>query len=152
MKYLIAHRGNIHGKNIERENSPSYIIEALEMGFDVEIDVWVVNEKIFLGHDNADYEIQQEFLFNSKLWCHAKNIDALTMMIKYKNRIHCFFHHSDDYILTSRGIIWSYTGKPINEEIICVMPENSDCYNENDLKNCLGICSDNICYYKKLCM
>jgi len=142
MKYFIAHRGNINGKNESRENSPEYIMEALNLGFDVEIDVWVIADKIYLGHDAPQYEIKKEFLFNDRFWCHAKNHAALTMMIVDKDLIHCFSHNSDDYILTSRGIIWAYTGKPVNEKTICVMPENCNNYSNDDLKNCLGICSD----------
>ena len=37
---LISHRGNLKGINPQRENEPLYIVEALEKGFDVEIDVW----------------------------------------------------------------------------------------------------------------
>lgn len=147
MKYFIAHRGNINGKNSERENSPSYIEEALSLGLDVEIDVWVIGEKTMLGHDYPQYEIKREFLMNDRLWCHAKNVEALVMAIQHKDKIHCFFHHSDDYTITSRGIIWSYTGKKIGEEIICVMPENGK-YSQVELQCCLGICSDHILYYK----
>lgn len=147
MKYLIAHRGNVYGKNINRENSPDYIIEALNLGFDVEIDVWVIGDQVYLGHDSPEYKIEKEFLFNNRFWCHAKNYSALIMMIKYKDLIHCFSHNSDDYILTSRGIIWAYTGKPVNEDTICVMPENCNNYSNDDLKNCLGICSDDIAKY-----
>jgi hypothetical protein len=151
MKYLIAHRGNVHGKDESRENHPDYIMEAVNIGFDVEIDVWVLHDnKIYLGHDAPQYEIQLEFLFNKRLWCHAKNYEALTLMIKHKDIIHCFYHNSDNYILTSRGIIWSYTGKPINEETICVMPENCNNYSTDELKNCLGICSDKVGKYREL--
>ena len=40
---LISHRGNIDGPNEVRENSPYYIMEALEAGYDVEIDLWSRN-------------------------------------------------------------------------------------------------------------
>ena len=36
---LISHRGNTNGKNINRENTKSYIDEAIAKGFDVEIDI-----------------------------------------------------------------------------------------------------------------
>ncbi len=39
MKY-ISHRGNLTGINLERENSPDYIMEAVTADFDVEVDVW----------------------------------------------------------------------------------------------------------------
>jgi hypothetical protein len=44
----ISHRGNINGKNIERENSPEYILETLNKGYDVEVDIWIINNKWFL--------------------------------------------------------------------------------------------------------
>ena len=47
MKYFISHRGNINGRNSEMENHPEYIMAALREGYDVEIDVWVINHAIF---------------------------------------------------------------------------------------------------------
>ena len=36
---LIAHRGNTNGRNKKRENEIVYILEALNLGYDAEIDV-----------------------------------------------------------------------------------------------------------------
>jgi hypothetical protein len=54
---LIAHRGNINGPNIELENNPDYILNTLKLGYDCEIDVWKINNKLLLGHDKPDYKI-----------------------------------------------------------------------------------------------
>lgn len=147
MRYLIAHRGNINGPNEKRENQPEYILEALKAGYDVEIDVWEINGKLFLGHDKPTYKINLDFLFNNKLWCHAKNFEALSLMILHKDKIHCFSHDNDKHILTSKGYIWAYIGEKINNNTICVMPEKSN-YSNLELKNCLGICSDEISKYQ----
>ena len=56
---LISHRGNLTGSNPERENSQTYIQEALNKGFNVEVDVWVVNNQIYLGHDAPQYLIDK---------------------------------------------------------------------------------------------
>ena len=90
---LISHRGNINGKNSDRENSIEYIEEALDMGYNVEIDVWVIDNKFYLGHDNPLYEVDFLFLINNKLWCHAKNLEALLKMKNYD--INCFWHEND---------------------------------------------------------
>ena len=74
---LISHRGNLNGKNKERENEPLYIIEATEKGYDVEIDVWWKEDRFYLGHDEPYYKVNINFLQNRKFWCHAKNIEAL---------------------------------------------------------------------------
>jgi glycerophosphoryl diester phosphodiesterase len=42
---LIAHRGNTEGPNPLEENKPEYIEEAIENGFDVEIDIWFVHKQ-----------------------------------------------------------------------------------------------------------
>lgn len=139
---LISHRGNLNGPIPANENSPEYILKAITLGYDVEIDVWYHNSKIYLGHDYGKYEADIHFLLNKKLWCHAKNIDALSLMLEY-NEINCFWHQTDDYTVTSKGFIWTYPNKEITKKsvIVCLddnMPNNLK-------KNILyGICGDNV--------
>ena len=54
---LIAHRGNITGPDPSRENHPDYIRQAIDLGYNVEIDVWRIGGKFILGHDEPQYEI-----------------------------------------------------------------------------------------------
>ena len=142
---LIAHRGNINGKIPERENSPEYILEAIGSGYQVEIDVWYQNSKIFLGHDNPEYEIDISFLKNDKIWCHCKNVEALEELIK--NDIHCFFHKSEDVILTSKGYMWIFPRKKLLKNSVCVLPEVAQ-YKKEEIQQCIGICSDYVENYK----
>ena len=62
-----------------------------------------------------------------------------------KINCHYFWHQEDDYTITSKGIIWTYPGKLLLKNSICVLPE---LFNKQIL-NCLGICSDYIQNYKK---
>jgi len=140
---LIAHRGNIKGRFPEMENNPSYVSEALKKGFDVEIDVWKIDNKLFLGHDKPEFSISLDFLKNEKLWCHAKNISALYFLLK--NNIHCFWHQNDAVTLTSKGYMWTFPGQELTPLSICLFPEERK--NEN-YDFCKGICSDNIGVYK----
>jgi hypothetical protein len=139
----ISHRGNLNGRIPERENSPDYIVESLSLGYNCEIDVWVVNDEYFLGHDKAQYKIEETFLESNLLWCHAKNIQALEKMLKNK-KIHCFWHQNDDVTLTSKGFIWTYPNKELTKKSICVLPE----LNSFDMGDCYGVCSDYIQQYK----
>ena len=75
--FLISHRANYEMPNKETENTPRQISLMLEMGWNIEIDVWYDGEQLYLGHDDPRYEIEIEFLKNDKLWCHAKNLQAL---------------------------------------------------------------------------
>jgi hypothetical protein len=139
---LISHRGNITGPNPERENSIEYITEALDKGYSVEVDIWLIGDNIYLGHDKPEYETTLSFLKNNRLWCHCKNIDALQFLLE--NDIHCFFHQEDDVTLTSKGYMWVYPRKKLVRDSVCVMPELGYA---GDLKTCYAICSDYIGNY-----
>jgi len=145
---LISHRGNLNGIS-SRENRPGYIHNALVQDFDVEIDVWYVDGNFWLGHDIPQYKIEENFLETPKLWCHAKNIDALYKMTS-NSLIHSFWHQDDDVTLTSRGYLWTYPGKQLTEKSICVLPEFEDKKSKVILpKNIAGICSDVIIDYRR---
>jgi hypothetical protein len=144
--FLISHRGNLRGANKKLENSPSYIMNALQKGYDVEVDVWLEKNQYYLGHDRPQYKIDLSFLKNNKLWCHCKNIDVLYNLL-YAD-VHCFFHDMDDATLTSKGYIWTYPGAFLTKKSICVMPEKID-YDDKYLTNLSGICSDYIEDYKQ---
>jgi hypothetical protein len=134
----ISHRGNINGRIEEAENRPDYIEDTLRLGYDVEVDVWFLNNKFYLGHDKALYITDKIFLSNPRLWVHCKNVDAV-LALKH-SKVHYFWHENDTITLTSQGFIWAYPGKQPIKNSIAVMPE---VYNDN-IEGCLGICSDYI--------
>lgn len=149
MTILIAHRGNIDGPAPEYENQPRYIVGALasyDNKIHCEIDVWFSCGEFYLGHDSPVFRIDESFLLNGRLWCHAKNLAALEAMLK-NPLIHCFWHQEDDYTITSRGYIWTYPGKQLTSNSICVMPELSK--EVPDLSKIAGICSDHLSRYLK---
>ena len=45
---LISHRGNINGKQLDLENDPKYIENAIKQGYDVEVDIWYT-DGFYLG-------------------------------------------------------------------------------------------------------
>ena len=62
---LISHRGNTNGKLPSAENRPDYIDEAIGFGFDVEIDVWLIDGVIF---------------FIDPLYSHPHEVDVQMLM------------------------------------------------------------------------
>jgi hypothetical protein len=143
---LISHRGNINGKFDSHENEPSYIDYAMSKGYDVEIDVWCVNEQFYLGHDYPQYGIDLEWIINrsNKLWIHCKNVDAVVYFQKCGHNINYFWHQNDTLTLTSKNHIWVFPGYQPVSNSIAVLPE---LHNEN-IEKCLGVCSDYIENYK----
>ena len=126
---VISHRGNLDGPCTKDENKPWKIDDVLQQGFDVEVDVRYINEELWLGHDNAQYKIDYDYLYNRRnnLWIHCKDGDSLMF---FNNSIHSckfnyFYHTDEDYVLTSNGTIWTYPGvKIVNENSVCVLSDD----------------------------
>ena len=145
---LISHRGNLDGKS-NNENNPEIIEGVIKLGFDVEIDLRLDEGKLFLGHDNPEYFISEAWLIEKKdkLWVHCKDlntIEHLSCNSIFQN-INYFFHEEDKTTITSKGFLWVYPGYQPVKNSIAVLPE---IHNE-DISNCIGVCSDFITKYKK---
>ncbi len=134
---VISHRGYENGEDEMLENNPEQIKKLLKMNIDVEIDVRY-NEGFYLGHDCARYEVDIGFLKQDGLWCHAKDIKSFELMLV--SGIHCFWHQSDDYTLTSRGVIWAYPNVKLHNltNSVCLLPEKF----EKTYENFYAICTD----------
>lgn len=102
MVKIISHRGILDGK-LDSENSPDAIENAIKYGFHVEIDLRLIDGKLYLGHDQPQYEIQYSFLekHNQKLLIHCKNISALIYMLSYYPTFNFFCNQSDQFTITS---------------------------------------------------
>jgi len=151
---IIAHRGNLHGPNSEKENHPDYVSDAINEGFDVEIDAWVINNKVYLGHDGPEYEVTKYFEYHGdwynynghyvnspKLWIHCKNFEALNNDIFFQSPR--FSHDKDDFTIAycaCSAYIWTYPRNlPLGKKSIAVMPEMVANW---DISNAGGICTD----------
>jgi hypothetical protein len=139
--FFISHRGNIDRINTKDENKPSYILNALKKNFDVEVDIWFQDSMFYLGHDKPEYRVDLSFVKMKGLWFHAKNINSFRELLRLQ--VICFWHQQDDVALTSNGYIWTYPGKQLTDNSICVLPE----LNKHVEIKCAGFCSDNIQNY-----
>jgi hypothetical protein len=137
----IAHRGNFEGRYSERENTISYIEEAIAAGYNVEIDVWLLEKKWHLGHDFPGEEIDLSFMERPEIWTHAKNLVGYVSL--YSNpKVHTFWHDKDDFVFTSKGIKWCRSDIITYDGVSC-MPSDLVLghYKESGIMP-LGICSD----------
>ena len=141
---LISHRGNVMGRIPNNENNPNYIDEAINAGFDVEVDMWWVDGRVYLGHDNPQYEVDNEWLVDraDKLWVHCKNVELLNWI--RSTILHWFWHENDTMVLTSKNYMWVHSGKQPIVGSIAVMPE----IHNDDISKCIGVCSDYINNFK----
>lgn len=135
----IAHRGNTSGPS-ESENNPVHLVSAISKGFDVEVDIWMNNSGIFLGHDTPTYKVDESFLEDiiEEAWFHCKNIEALGYFVNNMPDAKYFWHQNDDHTLTSNGYIWTYPGKTVTNKSIIVVKEPVDI---NLFSGAYGVCT-----------
>ena len=115
-------------------------LEQLEELLEIDICKWD-GKNFYLGHDEPQEAVSPAWLEGRPLWIHAKDHVALHELID--QNLHCFWHNTDRYSLTSNGWIWAYPGEPGGKRAITVFPEKN-----KDWKKFSGICSDNIESYK----
>ena len=101
---------------------------------------------MFLGHDHPQENIDLEFLlqYRKKLWVHCKDVESLGVLAD-KN-INCFGHSTDEFVLTSKGYIFTFPGTKQTENSISVMPEIS---NSKHSLSTFAVCTDYPYKYKK---
>jgi hypothetical protein len=143
---IISHRGNLNGPNSCKENDPDWIEYVIDLGYDVEVDIWY-DGGFYLGHDKPEYKINKKWLEkNSKfLWIHCKNQKALFELSRMGSQYNYFWHQNDYYTLTSKSFIWVYPNKRLLKYSICVLPELGI---NGRIKECYAICTDFVERYK----
>ena len=133
---LISHRGNLTGPDSKNENKFSYIETALSYGFDVELDVWVENNRAYLGHDKPTYSLSKKMIseIGPNGWFHCKNLEALEYFHSNFRSYNYFWHQSDDYSMTSQGYPWTINGNDYSLKTVIVdlepgaLDRNPGCY------------------------
>lgn len=141
---IIAHRGLIDGPNKDQENRPETIQLAIESGFDVEVDLSLVNGEWFLGHDIPQYLVDTSWIISisQRSWFHCKNAEALLWLVNNPIGVTFFWHDSDHYTLTSNGYVWAYPGSKVEGNSILVLPERVMSIHEIKNVDCYGVCTD----------
>jgi hypothetical protein len=133
---IISHRGNLNGSNPSIENNPEHIDKVINLGYDVEIDLWAIDGDLYLGHDKPYYKIDKCWLTSrkNKLWIHLKNLETLDFV--KNSELNYFWHENDKMTLTSNGIPWCYPGIYTSSGITVMLT------NEIIDVDVYGICTD----------
>lgn len=158
---LISHRGNISGKNYKRENSQDYIQEALDAGYHVEMDILHHGGEFLHGHEwgGTKGNVDPHFLSVNcqKLLIHCKDRESVLFCAASNlSPLNYFYHDRDDFAISS--YMWLIAHSKVADLIafnndknldgsICMLPEKFG-ISKDVLKNCAGVCSDIISFYK----
>lgn len=146
---IISHRGNIKGIVADKENRPSYIDCAIQLGYDVEVDIRFINNQFWLGHDEAEYKIEKTWmdLRKDKIWYHCKDLESAIQLTKFKC-FKFFCHSHDNYVITSTGHLWVHDlSRGIDDT--CIIPLlDLDSIKKYKHLNPFAICTDYVNYCK----
>jgi hypothetical protein len=141
---IISHRGNINGPVVEKENRPSYIDSAIQLGYDVEVDLRIIDGDFWLGHDEPQYKIELTWmrLRKNNLWFHCKDVNSALLLAKLDEDFKYFCHSSEPYVCTSYKYLWIHDlTANINDK--CIIPllskEDINNYTNNEP---YAICTD----------
>lgn len=142
----ICHRGNLDGALKQFENNFGILIQRAIQGYRVEVDVWYHEHHLWLGHDKPEYKVTLEWLTScKKRLIHAKDGVTFEYLLAEAGKraldIHVFYHTEEDYVLTNKGLVICYPGKPLLEGSLCMMPERAN-YKQQDLQKVFSICTD----------
>lgn len=141
---IISHRGNLCGESIG-ENSKESIDAAIDLGFDVEVDLWLVGSQFYFGHDLPKYEVSLDYLLQRKdrLWIHCKNLDALLSIVSLETckDLDAFWHQNDYFTLTKKDYIWTYPGHQVTNKSVIVALSQEDA-RKALIYQPYGICTD----------
>lgn len=126
---LISHRANLDGPCKEENELSSIMNCLLNYNYDVEIDVHFIDGLLHIGHDLPSKFTLSVVNFihkfadhKDRLWIHCKNIEALSIFSKIDDIFNYFGHSNDEFVLTSRGYIFTRPNV-VHEDAILVMPE-----------------------------
>lgn len=139
---IISHRGRVENSKYP-ENSLDALKKCLDMGLSIEIDVMKKNDKIYLGHDNPDLEVDISEIDFDGVYIHMKS----PHIIELKNA-DLFFIENDSYALTKKNKIWTnYYNKDYSQHsIMCSAELIGKNFNIDEIsywsKTAYGVCTD----------
>jgi hypothetical protein len=147
---IISHRGNINGPVPEKENRPSYIDSAIQLGYDVEVDLRIIDNDFWLGHDEPQYKVELPWMLlrKDKIWFHCKDINSALVLAKFDQGFQYFCHSQEPYVCTSHKylLIHDLTSN-INDKCIIPLLSKEDIEKYNNSKP-YAICTDFVNYIK----
>lgn len=149
---IIAHRGNINGPD-NYENTREKLLRALDYGFDVEVDVQVYDNILYLGHCVPQEPIEPGLLKSDRIWVHCKTLRTFHAL-RYHG-LNIFYHDKDLMTITQDGYLWHHqdtTHLDIESyatslSVVCSLDYSDE--KAERFKNLFGICTDYPEKYRK---
>jgi hypothetical protein len=146
----ISYQGIYDGTNYEDANTPKQINKALGKGYSCLVDVWRINNRLYLGNGQPapSFEVSADYIKGPRFWINAKNEDMQTWISDQSTSVYPNYFWFDAptpppaYATASNGKLITPGTVPINSNSVMFLPEIND--------RSFGICSGFLTYIKRM--
>jgi hypothetical protein len=153
----ISYQGIYDGQNYEDANTPKQINKALGKGFSCLIDVWRIDNKLYVGTEQPVIEVTEKYIQGPRFWINAVNEDMQTWIATQSSTLYPnYFNFAAStppppYATASNGKLITPGTVPINTDSVMFLPEINDrsLYTMVKVKS-YGICSGFLTLIKRM--
>lgn len=153
----ISYQGIYDGTNYENANTPKQINTALGKGFSCLIDVWRIDDKLYVGTNGPNIEVTEKYIQGPRFWINAVNTDMQDWISSQSSSLYPNYFWFDaptpppPYATASNGKLITPGTVPINGNSVMFLPEIDDrsLYTMVKVKS-YGICSGFLSYIKRM--
>ena len=152
----ISYQGIFEGQDYPDANTPNQIGKAFNARYSCMVDVWRVDNQLYLGSYEPMIEVTEKYLQGNRFWINARNIDMQNWIVTQpvKNYPHYFWSNQPEPtspVTVSSGQIWTPGTVATYPSTIIVLPEIQDrgMLSTIHLK-CYGVCSTYLNFIKRI--
>jgi hypothetical protein len=153
----ISYQGIYDGQDYESANTPKQINKALGKGYSCLINVWRVDNKLYVGNGQPLVEVTEKYIQGPRFWINAVNTDMQTWIATQSSTLYPnYFTFAAStppppYATASNGKLITPGTVPINTSSVMFLPEINDrsLYTMVKVKS-YGICSGFLTLIKRM--
>ena len=155
MQY-ISYLGIYDGTNLQDAGTPDQLGRAFNSGFSCMVNVWRVDDVLYLGTDQPLTQVTEQYIQGSRFWINAMNDDMQTWIaaqpIKLYPNYFWFPNITESTpVTTSSGKIITPGPVPIDNTSIVFPPEIQDRGMLSTVHlRCFGVCSTYLTFIKRM--
>lgn len=152
----ISYQGIYDGQNYEDANTPNQIGKAFNNGFSCMVDVWRVDDKLYVGTAENLIEVTAKYLQGRRFWINAMNTDMQDWIVTQSSTLYPNYFWFDSptentNANTSGGQIITPGTVPVDNTSIIFLPEIQDRSLFSTVKlRCYGVCSTYLTFIKRM--
>jgi hypothetical protein len=130
--FYISYQGIYDGSDYQDANTPPQISKALQKGFSCLIDVWRVDNKLYVGNGQPVIEVTEKYIQGNKFWINAMNTDMQEWIVTQPAKLYpnYFWFEAPTpppaYATASNGKLITPGTVPINSDSVMFLPEIDD--------------------------